>query len=278
MFGSRRGSLLLVLVACTRLLTAQIIVSPASATLLVGESRRFRAVDERGGMLRNVRWTVSSPEILQIMPGDEVVVSAQKVGTVTLTADVNGAFSEAHIEVATGTSLPRGTTKWRSEEATGCKSAQVVPAVPVPDGPDVYVEYQCPDGNYIRAYTEDGILLWNWRISGPGTPPSQIIPAFPQQGMPSKTRIPGRAGMPGKSEKSVPATTNPLNSRASSICDSISAGMKVAAVKELLSVRGLPLSATGLKRWVVEEDGSECRLWFDDAWSVVRIRKTLVTQ
>jgi len=48
MFGSGRGSLLVVLVACTRLLTAQIIVSPASATLLVGESRRFRAVDERG--------------------------------------------------------------------------------------------------------------------------------------------------------------------------------------------------------------------------------------
>ena len=272
MFCTGRSSLLLVLIASARLLAAQVIVSPASATLLVGESRRFRAVDESGGPLRDVRWTALPTGILQIMPGDEVVVSAQKVGAVTLTAYVNGAFSEAHIEVVAGTSLPSGARKWTSEEATGCKKAQVVPAVPTPDGPDVYVQYQCPDGNYVRAYTDDGILLWNRKISDPGMSQSRIIPTFPQQG------ITGKAGMPGKQEKSVPAITNPLNSRAISICESISVGMKEEVVRELLSVRGLRPPAAGLKTWVVEEGGSECKLWFDDVQDVVKKRKTLVAQ
>jgi hypothetical protein len=49
-------------------------------------------------------------------------------------------------------------------------------------------------------------------------------------------------------------------------------------VRELLSVRGLRPPAAGLKTWVVEEDGSECKLWFDDVWDVVKKRKTLVAQ
>jgi hypothetical protein len=227
-------------------------VSPASATMMVGESRPFRAVDGDGRFLHNVQWTVSQSGIADVSSGDEVEVTAHQVGKVTLTAHASTGFADAHIEVVGGSTLPQGTIKWSSGDLPGCHSTKIVPAVPSANGPDVFEESQCADGIYVRAYTADGVLLWRRKI---GSNP----------------------GMPAKSVESAIAA-NPLNTRAGSICDSVSVGMKEEAVRELLKARNLTVPTTGQKTWAIEEDGAQCKLWFDASSDVVKKRKTLTAE
>jgi hypothetical protein len=230
-----------------------IIVSPASATMLVGESRPFRAVDDSGTFLHNVEWTVSQSSIVEVSSGDEVEVTAQRPGKVTLTARTSSGSADAHIEVVEGRTLPYGTAKWTSEDLPGCQSTKITPAVPTANGPDVFAENQCPDGTYLRAYTADGILLWRRKIGSNG-------------------------GMPAKSVTPAVVVTNRLNTRAQSICDSVSVGMKERAVRELLKGRNLEAPATGQKTWVLEEESAQCKLWFDAASDVAKKRKTLTAE
>ena len=260
----RRRSYLVVLAVITGcgLLYGQsaplVSVSPASATMLVGESRRFRAVDGNGHALRNVDWAVFEPGIVEVSSGDEVVVTAHRVGNVTLRAHAGDGSGDAHIEVADGRSLPQGTVIWSSGDVPGCRTTKIMPAVPVANGPDVFEQSECPDGTYIRAYTSDGVLLWRRKI---GSKPSAL------------------AKSAGKSEAPT-MISNSFNIKAGSICDSISVGMKEDGVRDLLRARNLPApaTATGQKTWVIEEEGAQCKLWFDSASGVVKKRKTLTTE
>lgn len=227
-------------------------VSPASATMLVGESRPFRAVDGSGHPLRNVDWMASESGIVEVSSGDEVVVTAQQVGKVTLTAHASPGSASAHIEVVGGGALPLGTVIWSSGDLPGCHSKKIMPAVPVANGPDVFEESQCADGTYIRAYTSDGVLLWRRKIGSNGA---------------------------SRAKPMEPATpSNPFNARAGSICDSVSLGMKEDAVAELLKARNLAVPTIGQKTWLIEEDGAQCKVWFDPTSGVVKKRKTLTTE
>jgi hypothetical protein len=70
-----------------------------------------------------------------------------------------------------------------------------------------------------------------------------------------------------------------MNTHASSICDSVSAGMKKGAVGELLKARNLSTAAESSENlWTVEEEGAQCKLWFDADSQVTRKRKTLTTE
>lgn len=246
---------LAVVIGCS-LLNAQsapsVTVSPASVTMLVGESRRFRAVDGSGHPLRNVDWMASQSGIVEVSSEDEVVVTAQQVGKVTLMAHTSTGSANAHIEVVGGGPLPQGTVIWSSGDMPGCRSTKIMPAVPVANGPDVFEESQCADGTYIRAYTSDGILLWRRKIASNGASPAK--PA------------------------EVSNSSNPFDTRAGSICDSVSVGMKQDAVIELLKARNLGVPTTGQKTWIIEEDSAQCKLWFDTTSGVVKKRKTLTTE
>ena len=243
-------------VICCTLLSAQsaplVSVSPASATMLVGESHRFRAVDGSGHALRNVDWTVFEPGIVEITAGDEVLVTALRAGKVTLRAHAGDGSADAHIEVVEGNSLPQGTVIWSSGDLPGCRTRKIMPAVPVPNGPDVFEESQCADGTYIRAYTSDGILMWRRKISTNGTPGTKAAEPAPP--------------------------SNSFNTRAGSICDSISVGMKDEAVGDLLQARNLAVPATTQKIWVIEEEGVQCKVWFGATSCVVKKRKTLTAE
>ena len=247
-----------VVIGCS-LLNAQsvpaVIVSPASATMLVGETRRFRAVDETGHSLRNVDWMVSQSDIVEVSADDEVVVTARQVGEVTLMAHTSAGSAKSHIEVVGGSALPQGTVIWGSGDLPGCHTTKIMPAVPVANGPDVFEQSQCADGTYIRAFTSDGILMWRRKIDSNGAAPAK--PA-------------------GTSTPSVPS--NRFNTRAGSICDSVSVGMKEDAVVELLKARDLAVPATGQKAWIVEEDSAQCKLWFDATSNVVKKRRTLTSE
>ena len=250
----------LTLVFCRSPLRAQsapaVTVSPASATMTVGETRRFRAVDGNGHALRNVDWTALEPGVLEVSSQDEVVVTAQQVGKVTLMAHTSdGGSAKAHIEVVGNGPLPLGTIIWSSGDLPGCKTSKIMPAVPVPNGPDVFEQSQCVDGTYIRAYTSDGVLLWRRKIdSNPASPVN-----------------------PGSKPGEAPTPSHPMNTRAGSICDSVSIGMKEDAVRELLKARSLVATTTG-QTWIIDEDNAQCKMWFDATSNVVKKRKTLTTE
>jgi hypothetical protein len=55
--------------------------------------------------------------------------------------------------------------------------------------------------------------------------------------------------------------------------------MKKGAVGELLKARNLSTAAESSENlWTVEEEGAQCKLWFDADSQVTRKRKTLTTE
>jgi hypothetical protein len=136
---------------------AQIAVTPAKATMLIGESRSFRAVDSRGHMLTNVHWTISTQGFADLAQSAEVEVVAKQSGRFTLTAHAGEGFAEAQVEILPGNTLPFGTVKWSGIDWPGCKTAKIMPAVPAATGvADVFEDAVCADGHYVAAYTAEG--------------------------------------------------------------------------------------------------------------------------
>jgi hypothetical protein len=157
----------LVLLSCSmngtgRLVLAQdapaLSVVPTKATMLVGETRTFRAVGKDGRLRHNVRWGVSPERAAKLaVAGDEATIQAEEPSsTVVVTASAEGDSSEASIEIRSGSSLPTGTLMWSVSPLPGCKVTKMTQAVPSANGPDIYVEESCPDGAYVRAMTADG--------------------------------------------------------------------------------------------------------------------------
>jgi plastocyanin len=232
--------------------TPPVSVSPSTATIMVGDTRSFRAVDKNGHMLRDVHWTASEPAVVSLAPGDEVEITAKQVGKCTVTVHASQGFADAQVEVVGGAALPLGTVKWSAADLPGCHTIKIIPAVPSANGPDVFEQSACSDGTYVRAFTAEGILLWRRKID------STIRGSFP-------------------SKEAAPVAS--MNTHASSICDSVSAGMKKDAVGELLKARNLSTAAESSENlWTVEEEGAQCKLWFDADSQVTRKRKTLTTE
>lgn len=259
MWWIRYWSLALALILCGQPLTAQVMdawrprVAPSSATMQVGETKIFSAYDDRGAFLADVRWSALPADIVQLSPGSPIHVKALRTGYVTLTAYANGSFAEATIEVVAHRPVACNPT-WIPAELKGCKQIPVTSVEPIekPDGATLIRLYQCSDSKYERAYDCDGNLVWQGKISGNPTKRAAAKP---------KALI----------------TNARMNPHARSVCDSISIGMNEAAVRELLSPP-VETSAPVQKILTVEEDGSECKLWFDDLRNVAEKQKTLTTQ
>jgi hypothetical protein len=255
----RFGLVIAGLLCCRALFAQDVLVSPAVATLKVGESRSFRVTDKNGHRLQGVQWTASEPAVLELLAGDEVEVTAKQSGKCTLTAHAGEGSGEAQVEVVDGATMKPGTILWTAPAQPGCQSIQIVQAVPTADGPDLYQTSACPDGTYVTALTSDGMLLWRRKLGAEKNAPS----AF-------------QAKAPASSAASGPA---PLNTHAASICDAVAVGTKKDTVKDLLTARALsraPESSDNL--WVMEEDSAQCRLWFDSDARVSKKRKILVAE
>jgi len=54
--------------------------------------------------------------------------------------------------------------------------------------------------------------------------------------------------------------------------------MEKENVRALLAARHLQISSETESAWLIEEEGSECRLWFDEHSWVSKKRKTLITE
>lgn len=231
-----------------------VVITPQSATLLPGESRSFRLVDQNGQMQRDVTWTTSDPDALQTNAGDEVTVTAKQAGDFHISAQSKNGSAEATVKVMEG-KMPVGTAIWSSRTAPGCKSLQLIQAMPSANGPDMYDTSHCEDGDYITALTSDGMQLWRRRVGSTG-----VAPTAPD----SKN----------------PVGTSPINLGSTSICDSIPLGTDQQKIRDLLHQRNLSFSeGTPSERvWIVEESNRQCKLWFDDKSVLTKKRKIFITE
>jgi hypothetical protein len=230
-------------------------ISPAKVTMLVGETRTFRAVDKNGHMLHDVRWSTSQPGMVELRAGDEVQVTSAQPGKCSLTARSSQGSGDAEVEVLAGSKMPAGTILWSGPQQPGCKPTNITQAVPTADGPDLYEDSTCPDGRYISAFTADGILLWRRNLDSKQKPSASL------------------GG--GPTEGSVVR----LNTHATSICDSVSAGMTKDAIADLLKAGHLPPTADFSQNlWLVEEEHVQCKIWFDAESRVTKKRKVLTAE
>jgi hypothetical protein len=258
----------LALLACCMPMTGRVVLAqdapalsvvPTKATMLVGETRTFRAVGRDGRLRRNVHWRVSPEQAAKLtVAGDEATLQAEEPSsTVVLTASVEGDSSDASIEVRSGSSFPTGTMMWSVSPLPGCKSMKMTQAVPTATGPDIYDEESCPDGAYVRALTADGRELWRRKLGAPD--PTPVTPV-----------------LDGKKETQ-PAEH--ISSSTRSVCDEISSGMTKDGVAKLAQDRNLRLGEKERESnsWAFEEHNVRCTIWFGEAGIVVKNRKTFIS-
>lgn len=233
-------------------------VSPSKVSLLVGETHAFRAVGKDGRIRHNVRWSVAPAYAASLtQSGDEVTIRAEEASPgVMLTANVDGDSADANIEILSGNSRRNGTVLWSVTPIPGCKSTNLVQAVPSANGPDLYDQEQCPEGSVLRALTSDGRELWRRSFGGPLAPIAELNPG-------GTVKAPQR-----------------LDPQHTSVCDAVSTGMSREGVSKAMADRNLRLDEKQRagNPWLIEEEGFRCAISFDAATGdVVKKKKTVVT-
>jgi hypothetical protein len=231
-------------------------ITPDKVIMVIGDSRTFRMVDQNGHRPAHVSWTISDPDAFQVEEGDDLVITSKRAGDFRVTGQSTDGSAEATVTVQEGKTLPNGTAMWTSGTAAGCKSVKLTQAMPSANGPDMYEQSHCGDGDYITAYTSDGLQMWRRKLGGdPGTPTAS--------GNTKNLDAPAR-----------------LNPRSSSICDLAVVGTEQQTIRDLIHQHNLTFSeGTAAERvWTVEESSTQCKLWFDDKAILTKKRKIFTTQ
>jgi len=234
-------------------------IAPSKVTMLVGETHTFRAVGKDGRQLHNVQWSVSPEGAVDLTTeGDEAILEAKSPSPkVVLTGRVGGDSADASVEVRSGTSLKPGSEIWSLSQMPGCKTGQIIQAVPSANGPDLYVQENCPQGTLIRALTADGRELWRRMMNGSEAPPALKATVKPESPAGVHLRLSGN-----------------------SVCDSIFPGMTKDKAAHLIDERKLRLEEKQRQSdvWTLEEEGSRCTILFErNTGTVAKKRKTIVT-
>lgn len=110
-------------------------ITPATAGMLIGESRRFSLFDTDGHKLTAAaEWSVSSSYLATLTQGDEPTVTVKNEGTFKVTARVDTRIAEATVKVYPGNKLPIGAIQWSvapipcSKNGRISKSVQAAPS------------------------------------------------------------------------------------------------------------------------------------------------------
>src|SRR5205814_1963002 len=129
---------------------------PAQVSMLVGDSRAFRALDSSGLIASVTNWSSSDTSIADFAPDPDnptgpPLLTAKSAGQVTIGAD----SATANVTVYAGTSFPPGTIMWSVPPAAGSNvSGVAVQAMPTSDGvADLFVVQ--PSG-VVQALKADG--------------------------------------------------------------------------------------------------------------------------
>jgi hypothetical protein len=235
-------------------------VSPGKVTMLQGETRTFRAVGKDGRIRHNVRWSVSPAHGAKLTTnGDEAVVQAEaESSTVVLNAYADGDSAEATVDIGSSPTLAAGTRLWTVAPLPGCKSKKMTQAVPSATGPDIYVEEECPQGDFVRALTADGRELWRRQMTGTG-------------------------GVLGSAPVTQPsaASGQHLDLHHASICDGVWSGLTKDEVARVVKGHNLNVEKKQWQSdsWEFEEEGSRCAISFDgNSGAVVKKKKTIIIE
>ena len=241
-----------------------VVVSPSSATLTVGESRTFRLADNGGHVIKNVDWSALDPGVVEVSGDEEVRVTALQAGNATLRARGGNGTAYAHIEVVDN-SRPTGTVESESKDVAGCRVLDVTRVRVVKNGPGAMTHSQCDDGMYLNAYSAQGLFMWRFKL-GAGSDANAVSGE-------------GKSGRnsPDPPEASTKSSAPSMDTRASSVCDSISNGMREEAVAQLMISRHLTPMPKEQTMWIIEEDNARCTLWFSE-FKVEKKRKTLTSE
>jgi hypothetical protein len=226
-------------------------ITPYKTTMVIGESRSFRMVDENGQAQHKVRWTLSNVDASQETEGDEFYMYASRVGEFQLTARTDFALAEASIKVVEAKDITPGTMRWQSGKQEGCTTTKILPARTNGSGVYAYQQSQCEDGVYLAAYTSGAVQLWRRKISD----------------SPSQT---------GSNDYEVEGQH--LEARPASICDAVQVGMEQEKIRAMLTEQRLSFrEQPGAEHiWLVEQSNTQCRLQFDDKLMLVKKKKVFV--
>ncbi len=233
-------SLLVIIIAAVQVSLAQdfpaLAVTPSQATVLVGESRPFRAVNRNGERVTNVRWDTNGNAQIEDEDSD-ALIWFRAPGEYVVHAYGTEGEASATVKVVPGKRLEEGTTKWSVDNLPGCKTSKIAPAVPSAETTnDVFVMQQCPYGTVIRAFTAEG--LENWRN---GVPPGQNVDASHLRDLQPKALM------------------------GTSVCDKLKVGMSKDETAQLAeSSKSKPPSDRSANVWILEGEKGECKVTFAD--------------
>ena len=232
-------------------------ITPDKVTMLVGESRAFRMVDETGQAQLKVTWTLSNVDAFDSLQGDELHISARHAGEYRLTARTDFAVAEATVKVVDGSTLPAGTVKWASGRKEGCQTVKILQAVLRPNGPAYFEQTRCQDGEYLAGYTADGVQLWRRKIS--------------ENGLTNESTSSGNR---------YEDMGQHLDTKLASFCDSVAAGASQKEIRDLLLQRNLTYheQPNAGRVWLVEEPSTQCNLSFDEKLILVKKKKVFVVE
>lgn len=150
--------------------SSALMLSPATRTLLLGESASFALMDDFGTPVAGAAWTTSDPTIAALSADDPPRLTALAAGTATIAATLNGLAANATVSVIAGTSLPDGTTTWMIPSALAQPRPPIYPHRVDDTVPDVFLADGTGSGYgsdcSVRAARADGTLLWTEAVPG----------------------------------------------------------------------------------------------------------------
>lgn len=147
-----------------------ITVQPASASILVGDTRNLLAVDNNGNTITGATWTVNDYSLASISTDVPPILTALSAGSITLTATYQSVTAQATWTIS-GAPLAIGTAQW-SLPADGLNVQEIIPALPVPGGAaDLFSVEASNSGEVpytVRAVTIDGNPVWSAQVPATG--------------------------------------------------------------------------------------------------------------
>src|SRR5579883_3461335 len=114
----------------SRLLLITLQITPGAATLLVGDSRQFTVVDERGKPSPIATWSVDNQGLASVTTDPSTTLTALAAGTVNLSATVEGVSMQIPVTISGATSFAPGTVLWSAPSAPGYTPQGLFQAVP----------------------------------------------------------------------------------------------------------------------------------------------------
>ncbi|HJT01764.1 MAG TPA: Ig-like domain-containing protein [Terriglobales bacterium] len=139
----------------------EILITPQTITLAVGERRSVSATDNLGRSIP-ASWSGSDSSVLQVNADGSMVALAP--GSATVTATYQQLTAQELVTVASAGPLAIGTERWEvlPLDTTNDWINNFVAAQPsAPGSPDMFVLEGTPTGTLVRALAGDGHQLWS---------------------------------------------------------------------------------------------------------------------